>query len=48
MIHDNKCGFRFKNWRKSMANAKVQWSEKIRREEAETVFFFYLAVYFSK
>lgn len=39
MIHDNNCGFRFKDWRKSMPNAKVQWSEKIRREEAETVFF---------
>ena len=31
-----------------MANTKVQWSENIRREEAETGFFFYLTVYFSK
>lgn len=45
MVHDNKkCGFRFKHWRKNMANAKVLWSGKINiekikktsQEEAET------------
>ena len=36
MVHDNKkCGTRFKNWRKNMANAKVQRSWKINIKEKE-------------
>lgn len=40
MVHDNKmCGTtcRFKNWRKNMAIAKVQWSWKIDVKEKELV-----------
>lgn len=31
-----KCGFRFKNWQKTMANAKVQWGRKINIKEKKT------------
>ena len=38
MVHENKkCGFRFKNWRKNMDNAKVQWSGQINTEKKKLV-----------